>query len=787
MKKWLDKFQAGGDVPLITTKKGNVLGTNEWKTIQASKKSMFSDPVAYMDWLDGWANPSEFNVANVAAKAFQEHAKLKTYTNSPDEIKKRKVNIPFSGHWKDEEYTVPGKTAAQNRAIDSTNFVKKYRTDNNIITQEEIKAKEIAYLKSIGVMKDGGAINKIPKAQKGKKVSYSEGLDFKALMNPGIKSDNTKKALSKDQPKINIDYNRYRVEQANKEKEKLRKLELAKKGQTDLTNAISDFGTIAMTNITQFKMPSEEELEAGRSGWEERLPLIAENVSWGLGNELTGGAMNQVGPLLSKAKPALKKAGKNIYKLNPYAEKLNNPNSSYRVAGLDALEDFQNTGVLRSQNTNPGEIVKNTNFLLPPRTTAFPSFQKGYADMSYLPKNGGVVFKTDLPTYKRGDINPVTGSPIKGRHYAHRVIDSKTGVTLSEIPASDVKVYGSEPHWLKGYKEIPKNSKANQSFFSKSGKIENTEDANQWLANWNDHPENVAKRNHYTSLGNLKYNTFKGDINPPSDRLFPFEDVRNIKTKNYIDLLKEKGISPKTLEYQITTGGVSYPTKGDVYINNKMYAFNKGKKESVKVHELTHQFENNGISFNEFEEEDLLEPFGVSPEQYFSKIAERGNKKESYFLDPTEIHARINQSRYENGLKPGQEYTKEMFNNSYRQNKFNGMGKYIKDKEKAFELFKNFYTASPLILGSGVAASQLQQKKNGGVIEDDRGQWAHPGKITKINSNQITMQGVPYPVLGISDTGDIQMMQPDKEYIYDGKSVTEFPMAKNGAWLNKYN
>ena len=71
--------------------------------------------------------------------------------------------------------------------------------------------------------------------------------------------------------------------------------------------------------------------------------------------------------------------------------------------------------------------------------------------------------------------------------------------------------------------------------------------------------------------------------------------------------------------------------------------------------------------------------------------------------------------------------------------------------------------------------------KNGKkVIKDDRGQWDHPGEITEIGSNQITMQGVPYPVLGISDTGDTQMMYPNQEYQYDGSSVTEYPMAQNG-------
>lgn len=102
----------------------------------------------------------------------------------------------------------------------------------------------------------------------------------------------------------------------------------------------------------------------------------------------------------------------------------------------------------------------------------------------------------------------------------------------------------------------------------------------------------------------------------------------------------------------------------------------------------------------------------------------------------------------------------------------------------------------------------LSKYENGGVIEDDRGQWAYPGEITKINSNNITMKGVNYPVLGISDTGDKKMMQPGKDYKFDGNSVTEYPMAKDGkslvelnqltnftnyntpqpgGWLNKYN
>jgi hypothetical protein len=141
------------------------------------------------------------------------------------------------------------------------------------------------------------------------------------------------------------------------------------------------------------------------------------------------------------------------YKLNPYAERLNNANKSYRVAGLDALEDFQNTGVLRSVQQGVPEGASLTERAMS-RPTGFPSFQKGYADMRYAPEEGAVVFETGLPTFKRGEINPVTGFPIKGRHYAHRVIDPETGKVVTQIPISDIKVFDSKPHWFKGFKEI---------------------------------------------------------------------------------------------------------------------------------------------------------------------------------------------------------------------------------------------------------------------------------------------------------------------------------------------
>jgi hypothetical protein len=76
------------------------------------------------------------------------------------------------------------------------------------------------------------------------------------------------------------------------------------------------------------------------------------------------------------------------------------------------------------------------------------------------------------------------------------------------------------------------------------------------------------------------------------------------------------------------------------------------------------------------------------------------------------------------------------------------------------------------------------RKQEGGPIIDPRGQWAYPGKVTRIPSPNITMQGVPYPVFGVGSNGQKQMMYPEQEYNFGGASyVDEYPMMKNGGGL----
>jgi hypothetical protein len=54
-----------------------------------------------------------------------------------------------------------------------------------------------------------------------------------------------------------------------------------------------------------------------------------------------------------------------------------------------------------------------------------------------------------------------------------------------------------------------------------------------------------------------------------------------------------------------------------------------------------------------------------------------------------------------------------------------------------------------------------------------------------IPSNEITMEGMDMPLLGISNTGDKKLMVPGKNYKFKGESVIETPVDK-GMFLGKF-
>ena len=146
-----------------------------------------------------------------------------------------------------------------------------------------------------------------------------------------------------------------------------------------------------------------------------------------------------------------------LYKYNPFAEKLNKPEFSYRAVNEAAYKDLIESGVVRGRAAaqSPTVGASGLSKLITERPTEFPSFERGKVLTSYLPETGqGYIYETDIPMVRRGEVNPVTGQTIRGRHFAARPMNPITGEILREIPASSVKVYGGTPNWLMGYKQV---------------------------------------------------------------------------------------------------------------------------------------------------------------------------------------------------------------------------------------------------------------------------------------------------------------------------------------------
>lgn len=73
----------------------------------------------------------------------------------------------------------------------------------------------------------------------------------------------------------------------------------------------------------------------------------------------------------------------------------------------------------------------------------------------------------------------------------------------------------------------------------------------------------------------------------------------------------------------------------------------------------------------------------------------------------------------------------------------------------------------------------LTKAQEGKITEDNNGYWnpQNWGQPVKISSNNITMENVKEPLWAISDTNELRLLQPNKNYTFKGAtSVTEYPL-----------
>ena len=136
---------------------------------------------------------------------------------------------------------------------------------------------------------------------------------------------------------------------------------------------------------------------------------------------------------------------------------------------------------------------------------------------------------------------------------------------------------------------------------------------------------------------------------------------------------------------------------------------------------------------------------------------------------------------------------------------------------KEQEVFQSFLSTDKQLkninsksINYDAAGNIIPNFKQGGVIKDDMGQWAHPGEITEISGNTMATHGYgDIPLYVVPDVGEPRMVQANTgtQTFPGATKFTEYPMAKNGSlvelnqltnftnyntpqpggWLDKYN
>jgi hypothetical protein len=297
----------------------------------------------------------------------------------------------------------------------------------------------------------------------------------------------------------------------------------------------------------------------------------------------------------------------------------------------------------------------------------------------------------------------------------------------------------------------------------------------------------------------------------PDSKEYSLYKQLNENLGNYLNIINPKSrLTPKSIHSGNL--GVSYahnvnPQTRELYDINVLDPFDRygswisrhplisqPKRFSTTIHEGTHDwvsadaFRKSGMrnvglkNINPDAKKALLDIEAGLRNQLTKEQQDLG-----YLADPTEQHARIMELRAHFGLEPRDVIDDDVAKKIIEKikNKETPITpKFLKvidsDPSKLAERFNRFW-AVPAV-GVAVGAQVADQQKNGGITKDNQGYWNPDnwGKPVEVDSNDITMEGVYEPLLGVSDTGDTKLMKPGKNYKFKGKKVREYPVAKLG-------
>lgn len=219
-------------------------------------------------------------------------------------------------------------------------------------------------------------------------------------------------------------------------------------------------------------------------------------------------------------------------------------------------------------------------------------------------------------------------------------------------------------------------------------------------------------------------------------------------------------------------------------------------KRNVAIHEGTHQITHNGGFFNEETRKLLQQGFKTDPDEVIPDW--EGKRDLSYYANPTEIHARINEIRSDMGVKPSDVITQEMLDKVSKGPTAGWELKpYIKNKALFLETLNKMYVGAPIVAGAAYQGLNEQDsplmQQGGSIPINPNGLWEENGPVI-IPSNQITMKNrrgkrkLPQRVMAYPDGDSPVMMENGEEYYFPNSSqVLEVPLLQEGGTVNDFN
>jgi hypothetical protein len=498
-------------------------------------------------------------------------------------------------------------------------------------------------------------------------------------------------------------------------------------------------------------------------------------IGAGLGKGLVKKGAEQAGKYLTE-----ETALKNAYKINPFAFKPN-PESAYRmIGGKEGYLDAINSGEIRAvENGVYGDAHFNMGLPLNPNRLSSEELIKAGSPGGY--KGPYMVERrwADNAWNKHAMTDAFKNSPEIQEELIKLGKDKDVWGKYGNLETNDNAVRLYKEHWLQGYKEIPKKEDGGEIPSAQNG-----EEMKYWQEGLDWKPKSISKNggwlNKYAEGGELPPEV----IVEAAPEVVPLEDVPgepgNPKSK-YTQSALERLMRQAYAESAWREGNISSKVGavGPLQIMQnayKDYAKATGDKSPYKsVENFPQAIKVRNWLMDNIANSEFIKGKPQTEEVKLAKIYG------AYNWGKTNMANYLNDAKAKgmdiyNSLEWTKDLPKETSN--YSNNiLFQKDPKFEQGYQQTIKKNPNIKYFKPT-RKSGSASF----KDGGGITKDDNGYWNPDnwGKPVEIGSNDITMQGVNQPLLGISDTGDTQYMVPGKDYKFKGKKVREYPVAQNG-------